>query len=423
MGNFIEMQRSNMEKDYRYIRSSFAEVLSQYPEGITLIENEVKKKMPNWVPSVPPAVNVRNFAQTETRRLQSARPTAYRPNSQTNRVKKEPVDQKPRIMIGRSKSAKPILQCCKSEEAKISKNNHSSSPAILLPSKAQNKDPSDSLFVQFSTIRKVHPIPKRTKSNKRPKQDIQEIHVQLQRIRKDIDELSSKLTAEIPEGITCHGLSYFDDDSKRWFARELYSLRHECAKVYEIENKKAQLLTIVKIYRTSCRVLQVAASRPVLRIIHPYIYSELGHQIHEISRLADHFKMPFWDTDRILTALETALENVPIEYRKKNWMRQCHLPFQKPNLLPAHRLNYKQTNKHQTQSKPASLQASSPQHNRKAKKKKQKQYILPIETDTIVSNLEDSSSLRQSFKLNEDCDAPDDQPSPSFLRVIISKTN
>ena len=61
--------------------------------------------------------------------------------------------------------------------------------------------------------------------NLRPKRDIQEIHVQLQRIRKDIDDLSSKLTAEIPEGITCHGLSYFDDDSKRWFARELYSLR------------------------------------------------------------------------------------------------------------------------------------------------------------------------------------------------------
>ena len=61
--------------------------------------------------------------------------------------------------------------------------------------------------------------------NLRPKRDIREIHIQLQRIRKDIDDLSSKLTAEIPEGITCHGLSYFDDDSKRWFARELYSLR------------------------------------------------------------------------------------------------------------------------------------------------------------------------------------------------------
>ena len=93
----------------------------------------------------------------------------------------------------------------------------------------------------------------------------------------------------------------------------------------------------------------MAASRPILRIIHPYIYSELGHQIHEIQRLGDQFKMPFWDTDRILTALETALENVPIEYRKKNWRRNfAGLPFSKPNMLQTH--NYNQTNKSQPKS-------------------------------------------------------------------------
>merc|ERR1712147_279819 len=338
MGILIEMKRSKKEKDSRYIRSSFAEVLSQYPEGITLIENEVKKKMPNWISSVSPADNVRNFAQTETRRrLQSARPssnqTSYRSvgrGHKTTTVKKEPMDR-PR-MIGRSKSAKPILQCG-SEELIISKKNLSS-PAIIPLS--QNQNPS--VFVRFSNEQKIHPIPKRPKVGSKR----EEIHIQLQRIRKDIDDLSSKLTAEIPEGITCHGLSYFDDDSKRWFARELYSLRHECAKVYEIENRRAQLLTIVKIYRTSYRVLQVAASRPVLRIIHPYIYSELGHQIHEIQRLGDQFKMPFWDIDCILTALESALENVPIEYRKKNWRRNfAGLPFSKPNMLQTH--NYKQT--------------------------------------------------------------------------------
>jgi len=396
------MKRSKKEKDSRYIRSSFAEVLSQYPEGITLIENEVKKKMPNWISSVSPADNIRNFAQAEFRRLQSARPSNQTGRGQKpTMVKKEPVDHDRPRMIGRSKSAKPILYS--SEEITLSKKNHSS-PAIIPLSQNQ---------VRFSNTQRVHPIPKRTKSNKRPKRDIQEIHIQLQRIRKDIDDLSSKLTAEIPEGITCHGLSYFDDDSKRWFARELYSLRLECAKVYEIENRKAQLLTIVKIYRTAYRVLQVAASRPVLRIIHPYIYSELGHQIHEIQRLGDQFKMPFWDTDRVLTALETALENVPIEYRKKNWRRTfAGLPFSKPNMLNVQTHNYKQTNKPQPKS-PRNHQGSS----RKVKKKKQKSYILPIETDTIVSNLPDPPS-----NLNEE-DTEDRSPTASFLKVIISKTN
>ena len=139
---------------------SFAEVLSQYPEGITLIENEVKKKMPNWISSVSPADNIRNFAQAESRRLQSARPSnqTYRPNGpggKTTAVKKEPVDHDRPRMIGRSKSAKPILYC--SEEIILSKKNLSS-PAIIPLSQNQ---------VRFSNEQRVHPIPKRTKSNKR----------------------------------------------------------------------------------------------------------------------------------------------------------------------------------------------------------------------------------------------------------------
>ena len=145
---------------------SFAEVLSQYPEGITLIENEVKKKMPNWISSVSPAVNVRNFAQTETRRLQSARPgyQTYRSagHQQTTAIKKEPIDRARPRMIGRSKSAKPILQC--PEELVLSKKIHSSPAVIPLSS---NHQPNDSLLVRFSNTQKVHPIPKRTKSNKR----------------------------------------------------------------------------------------------------------------------------------------------------------------------------------------------------------------------------------------------------------------
>ena len=131
-------------------------MLSQYPEGITLIENEVKKKMPNWISSVSPADNIRNFAQAEFRRLQSARPSNQTGRGQKpTMVKKEPVDHDKPRMIGRSKSAKPILYS--SEEITLSKKNHSS-PAIIPLSQNQ---------VRFSNTQRVHPIPKRTKSNKR----------------------------------------------------------------------------------------------------------------------------------------------------------------------------------------------------------------------------------------------------------------
>ena len=123
--------------------------------------------MPNWISSVSPAVNVRNFAQTESRRLQSARPSyqTYRSagHQKTTAVKKEPVDRGRPRMIGRSKSAKPILQC--SEELVMPKKTHHSSPAIIPLS--HNQDPNNSVLVRFSNAQKVHPIPKRTKSNKR----------------------------------------------------------------------------------------------------------------------------------------------------------------------------------------------------------------------------------------------------------------
>ena len=124
-----------------------------------MIENEVKKKMPNWISSVSPADNIRNFAQAEFRRLQSARPSNQTGRGQkTTMVKKEPVDHDRPRMIGRSKSAKPILSAYScSEEIILSKKNLSS-PAIIPLSQNQ---------VRFSNEQRVHPIPKRTKSNKR----------------------------------------------------------------------------------------------------------------------------------------------------------------------------------------------------------------------------------------------------------------
>ena len=70
-------------------------------------------------------------------------------------------------------------------------------------------------------------------------------------------------------------------------------------------NKQTQLL---KLHRTTLRVIQVAASRPILRILNPHIYSDLGGLIRELSNISnDITTLPKWDSDIILEALDQAI--------------------------------------------------------------------------------------------------------------------
>lgn len=70
-------------------------------------------------------------------------------------------------------------------------------------------------------------------------------------------------------------------------------------------NKQTKLL---KLHRTTLRVIQVAASRPILRILNPHIYSDLGGLIRELSNISnDITSLPKWDSDIILEALDQAI--------------------------------------------------------------------------------------------------------------------
>jgi len=131
---------------------------------------------------------------------------------------------------------------------------------------------------------------------------------QLQRLRDEINGLSPQLVEEVPSEIEDVDTA-FDDESKRWFARELYSLKLECEKAKRMKkdsaNKQTQLL---KLHRTTLRVIQVAASRPILRILNPHIYSDLGGLIRELSNISnDITTLPKWDSDIILEALDQAI--------------------------------------------------------------------------------------------------------------------
>ena len=51
----------------------------------------------------------------------------------------------------------------------------------------------------------------------------------MQRLRDEINGLSAQLVEEVPSEMEDVDTA-FDDESKRWFARELYSLKLECEK-------------------------------------------------------------------------------------------------------------------------------------------------------------------------------------------------
>ena len=51
----------------------------------------------------------------------------------------------------------------------------------------------------------------------------------------------------------------------------------ECSKVRRIAGDADRKVTqVIKLHRTTLRLIEVAASRPILRILNPHIYSDLG---------------------------------------------------------------------------------------------------------------------------------------------------
>merc|ERR1711892_1599158 len=76
------------------------------------------------------------------------------------------------------------------------------------------------------------------------------IETQLNRIRTQIDKLEEKFTEPIPESIVAAGddVTFNNSDSKRWFARESYSLRLDIDSIGRIQSKTNRLVHIVKLH-------------------------------------------------------------------------------------------------------------------------------------------------------------------------------
>ena len=50
--------------------------------------------------------------------------------------------------------------------------------------------------------------------------------------------------------------------------------------------REKQTNQVIKLHRTAHRLIQVAASRPILRILNPHIYSDLGGLIQELLKIS-----------------------------------------------------------------------------------------------------------------------------------------
>ena len=131
---------------------------------------------------------------------------------------------------------------------------------------------------------------------------------QLQHLREEMESLCPALIEEMPSEVADLDTA-FDDESKRWFARELYSLKLECQKVKRLGNAgmEKQVTQLIKLHRTTLRLIEVAASRPILRILNPHIYSDLGGLVRQLVKLSDFLDLPAWDAELLLTALEEAI--------------------------------------------------------------------------------------------------------------------
>lgn len=252
---------------------SLTEALSQFPNGLVLIEKEAKMQHHNVSANTSVVSDeVMFFARREAQRLRAARLAADQ---------QPPLEEKAiAIRVQRPTTASP-----------------SHSPAKNKIKRAQSA--GSRLGLKTFDV-KGSPSKIETRAH------LADSTEQLQHLRDEIDGLALQLREEVPSEIEDVDTA-FDDESKRWFARELYSLKLECGLVRKTNNRSKQIMQIIKIHRTALRVIQVAASRPILRVLNPHIYSDLVGLIKELLNLSDNLKLPDWNPKEVLSALEDAI--------------------------------------------------------------------------------------------------------------------
>jgi len=152
---------------------------------------------------------------------------------------------------------------------------------------------------------------------------------QLEHLRNEIEGMATQLADEVPSDVEDVDKD-FDDESNRWFAREFYAVKHETTLINRMRDDRKQKNGVVKLHRSALRLMQVAASRPILRVLNPHIYSQLGDLVRELVELSTRLGLPLWEPYSILEALEQAVYFPP---RKNTNRRQSINPSDVAELL------------------------------------------------------------------------------------------
>jgi len=153
---------------------------------------------------------------------------------------------------------------------------------------------------------------------------------QLLHIRHEIEGMAERLAEDVPSDLEDVDTE-FDDESNRWFAREFYAVKHECNLIKKMRDVGRQRVGVVKLHRTALRLVQVAASRPILRVLNPHIYGQLGDLVRDLVDLSDALELPLWDPEPILDALERAVYFPP---RRSHSRRASIAPSDIASVIP-----------------------------------------------------------------------------------------
>jgi len=153
---------------------------------------------------------------------------------------------------------------------------------------------------------------------------------QLLHIRHEIEGMAERLAEDVPSDLEDVDTE-FDDESNRWFAREFYAVKHECNLIKKMRDVGRQRVGVVKLHRTALRLVQVAASRPILRVLNPHIYGQLGDLVRDLVDLSDALELPLWDPEPILNALERAVYFPP---RRSHSRRASIAPSDIASVIP-----------------------------------------------------------------------------------------
>jgi len=262
-----------MEDRFRFRSGGLTSAVGSFPSGLVLIEKDQKQKRENFQANTSVMSDeILLFAKREAQRIRQ---------------------------IEKMKAQAPA-PAARPKSASYSNSRIGESRPSISVTRAPARQ------ARSSTAQKSRPKSSISRLSFKASESDTGVGAQLTHLRQEIEEMADRLAEPVPSDLEDVDTE-FDDESNRWFAREFYAVRHECSLIKKMRDHNRQRVGVVKLHRTALRLVQVAASRPILRVLNPHIYGQLSDLVQELVDLSDSLDLPLWDPEPILNALERAV--------------------------------------------------------------------------------------------------------------------